>query len=118
MVYLAATQSLAALEILVHVDRELLAQAYVTFAVDIPSEVIETLAFDKLPAHWQGAYPPTTCQQIGQHWLDQQRTAALAVPSAIIPEEINYLLNPQHHDYRQIQIHPSMPFHFDARLRT
>ena len=115
-VYLAATQSLAALEILVHAERELLAQAYVAFAVDIPSEMIETLAINKLPKDWQTAYPPVVCQQLGQNWLEHQSSVALAVPSAIIPEETNYLLNPQHSDYAKIRIHSPKAFQFDARL--
>jgi RES domain-containing protein len=118
VVYLAATQSLAALELLVHAERELLAQAYVAFAVDIPSQIIEARGVESLPKDWQTSYPPIPCQHLGQQWLQQSRSAVLAVPSAIIPEEINYLLNPQHSDYGRIKIHSPKAFHFDARLKS
>jgi RES domain-containing protein len=53
-VYTAATQSLAALEILAHMDTDLVANDYVVFAVDIPDDVtIERMPLTELPPDWR-----------------------------------------------------------------
>ena len=116
-VYTAATQSLSALEILVHTDTDLVANDYVVFAVDFPADVaIETVLPAELPPRWRDEYPPLACQSLGGAWLEQGRSAVLAVPSAIIPSETNYILTPGHPEFAQLLIQPPAPFTFDPRL--
>lgn len=116
-VYTAATQSLAMLEILVHADSDLLESEYAVFAVDIPEEVaIERIALDSLPVRWQEEHPPLVCRSLGNAWLERARSAVLAVPSAIVPVEINYLLNPIHPDFAKLNLHPPFWYRFDQRL--
>jgi RES domain-containing protein len=116
-VYTAATQSLAALEVLVHVDTDLVVNDSVVFAVDIPDDVaIERMLLTELPPDWREEYPPLACQTLGGVWLEQGRSVVLAVPSAIIPAETNYLLNPEHSDFDRLIIQPPTPFKFDPRL--
>ncbi len=117
-VYAAATQSLAALEILVHADTDLIGNDFVAFAVDIPdSELeVEKLSGSDLPPHWRTEYPPISCQMLGGQWLEQNRTAVIAVPSAVIPEESNFIFNPNHPDFAKLQIQPATAFSFDPRL--
>jgi len=115
-IYTAATQSLAALEILIHVDTDLVPNGYVAFAVDIPGEVVERLTLADLPSDWRESYPPVACQALGGIWLEQGRSAVLAVPSAIIPSETNYILNPKHADFAGLHMQPPQHFSFDQRL--
>ena len=116
-VYTAATQSLAALEILVHADTDLVANDYVVFAVDIPDGVaVERVALADLPPQWREEYPPSVCRDLGSAWLAQGRAAVLAVPSAVIPAETNYLLNPEHPDFASLLIKAPSAFMFDPRL--
>lgn len=116
-VYAAATQSLAALEILVHVDTDLVANDYVAFAVDIPDGIaVERIGSADLPPNWREAYPPLACQAVGGAWLERGRSAVLAVPSAIIPFETNYILNPNHPDFAALRVQPPTAFTFDQRL--
>ncbi len=116
-VYTAATQSLAALEVLVHADSDLMPNDFLVFAVDIPADsALERLTPDDLPTGWREAYPPETCQTLGDAWLAQGRSAVLAVPSAIIPTETDYLLNPRHPDFTRLLVHSPEPFVFDQRL--
>ena len=64
-VYTAATQSLAALEVLVHVDTDLVPNDFVVFAVDIPNALgIEQITLADLPPGWRDEYPPLTCQTL------------------------------------------------------
>lgn len=118
VVYTAATQSLAALEILVHADRDLLAVEYLAFPVDIPTGMaLERIEPDALPPDWREEYPPTACRNLGGAWLERNPTAVLAVPSALIPAETNYLLNPVHPDFARLRIGTPSVFTFDPRLR-
>jgi RES domain-containing protein len=57
-------------------------------------------------------------QKFGAAWYVAGRTAVLAVPSAIIPEEINYVLNPAHPQFAKISISAPTPFTFDPRLAS
>lgn len=69
-----------------------------------------------LPAGWR-AYPaPPELQLIGNMWAASQETAVLRVPSAVIPSELNYLLNPNHPDFGSITIGTPEPFELDLRL--
>lgn len=116
-VYAAASQSLAALEILVHVDTDLIPNDFVAFAIDIPDEItVEHVAPGELPPNWRDGYPPLGCQAMGGEWLDQGRSAIFAVPSVIIPTETNFILNPKHADFARLHIHPPTIFTFDPRL--
>lgn len=116
-IYTAATLSLAALEILVQVDTDLIPNNFIAFAVDIPEDIrIERLSPADLPPDWREAYPPQNCQLAGSQWLTRSGSAVLAVPSAIIPEENNHLLNPHHPDFAKISIQLPVAFSFDVRL--
>jgi RES domain-containing protein len=55
-------------------------------------------------------------QQIGAAWYETRESAVLAVPSTIIRQEFNYLLNPLHPDFARIKVVSVEPYHFDARL--
>lgn len=69
-----------------------------------------------LPADWHepGGLPHT--QALGDAWITQRASAVLAVPSRIVAVEQNYLLNPDHHDFKQLEIGRARQFYFDSRL--
>ena len=117
VVYLSEHKSLAALETLVHLPRNATAR-FAFFRVEIPDDSIEALATAALPSDWMRQPPPAATQAIGDGWAREKRSALLAVPSVIIPEELNYLLNPAHPDFKQIAIGKPEPFTFDPRLRA
>jgi RES domain-containing protein len=103
LVYTSGSQSLAMLEMLVQ-DEPLRAR-YVMIDVQIPKRVtIDRIKVDDLPADWRGVAAREALQSIGTKWAAQQSAAILAVPSAVIPSEFNYLLNPLHPDFVRIRI--------------
>ena len=115
-VYTSGSIALAVLESLVHMD---IAHAgpHVVFPATIPDGVaIETLDIARLPANWYATPAPAVLRDFGSDWLKTQRTAVLAVPSAIVNDESNYILNPTHPDFAQIIIGMAQPFAFDGRL--
>ena len=88
-----------------------------------PMVIIET-EFDpslvwippKLPADWQRYPYPKTNAAIGDNWVKSARSAVLRLPSAIVPTEFNYLLNPAHPDFPRIAIGKARVFRADPRL--
>lgn len=115
VVYASATQSLALLESLVHLNPAFLFR-YAVIGLEFPGSVLEILRHDKLPADWMSEPPAVTTKRLGDQWVREQRSAVLAVPSVLVRSEINYLLNPAHPDFDKIKISPPEPFSLDPRL--
>jgi RES domain-containing protein len=118
VVYTASRLSLAALEIIVHNQRALRVPQYVAFSCSFPEAIVETLDRRRLPPNWRDYPAPPELQQIGADWLSSRGSAVLEVPSAVIEEETNYLLNPEHDDFRLVEIGQPRPFKLDPRLIT
>lgn len=116
MVYLAGSVSLAMLELLVHLPNADLLHAYRLFEVTIPTDLIQMLPRRRLPKRWNAERISAETQSIGSNWVRAGRSAVLEVPSAIVPTESNYLLNPRHDGFRRIRIGPARLFRFDSRL--
>lgn len=115
-VYTSATPSLAALEIVVNVPRSALLLEYVFFSCHLPEDLIEAVDLRALPPNWRNSPIPPEIQAIGDEWLRSGRSVALQVPSAIMPQESNFVLNPVHPEFSRIHIESAEPFAFDPRL--
>ncbi|MCZ7627553.1 MAG: RES domain-containing protein [Candidatus Methylomirabilis sp.] len=87
-------------------------------SADVPSILdIQSVMIVDLPAHWR-AYPgPDALRAIGATWVAARQTPILSVPSVVIPEERNYLLNPAHPLFSRISWNAPKPFRFDPRFR-
>ena len=116
IVYLAASPAGALIEILVHLELEKdeLPPAYTLLQVRVPSNLaIEELRTPS-KADWKNDL--TLSRNIGDKWLKGPKTALARVPSAILPNTFNYLLNPLHHDAKHARIVSSTKAIFDPRL--
>jgi RES domain-containing protein len=117
MVYTSATLSLAVLEHFVNLEPEDSPGSLVTRSAEIPESLgVERLDIRKLPRNWRSYPAPEELADIGTEWTRSRRTAVLCVPSAVIPEELNYLLNPAHQEFHRIRINPAVPFRYDPRV--
>ncbi len=115
VVYTAGNLSLAMLEMLVQ-DQPLHAR-YLSIPAEIPSGLdIERVDIDRLPADWRDPAALNVLRTIGSDWVAGLGSAVLAVPSAVIPAETNYLLNPRHLDFGQIVIGEPQELVTDLRL--
>lgn len=115
-VYLSEHLSLAALELIVNANRRL-SGAYVAIAVNVPGGLtVHRPALGDLPAGWRESPAPATTRAFGSEWLGRAREALMCIPSVIIPDESNYLLNPDHPDAKRIEPLAPVPFSFDPRL--
>lgn len=117
IVYTASTLALAALEYLAHVKGEELPQGLVALEVELPDDVpTGVVDLADLPVDWNLIPCHPACVAIGDRWVAECRALLLRVPSAIIPEESNYLLNPRHPDAPRARVVTMRDFTFDARL--
>jgi RES domain-containing protein len=116
MVYTAQSQSLAVLEVLVHLDSPELLEKYLFFEVVIESGFLEEFDSSGLPRNWRANPVPANVQAIGDEWVAGGRSAVLRVPSVLIPAESSFLLNLRHTDFGKLQISKALPFRFDHLL--
>lgn len=117
MAYTSSTLALAALELFVHLDASEVPEDLVAIPADIPAALqIARIRPAQLPADWRHYPAPQSLADIGTRWAREGKTAILAVPSAIIPTELNYLLNPVHPAFKQIRIGKPASFQFDPRM--
>ena len=116
IIYTASSQALAALEMLAHVeDRSYLRRAqFVIIPVDIPDALVQIPK--RLPSGWAHSPPLRASQKLGDRFIATALMPVLRVPSAVVPEEFNYLLNPLHADFSKITVGRPERFRFDPRL--
>ncbi len=115
VVYTAQSQSLALLELMVQDDP--LRAHYVRIPAQLPVGLPETrIEAAQLPEGWRTLGGRGAIQALGQAWLQEGTTAVLNVPSAVLPAERNFLLNPRHPDFARIAIGAPQSLQTDTRL--
>ena len=117
-VYTAASVSLATLELLVTTPRAQLLSEFVISSCTFPEVLVDDVNETQLPPNWRDYPPPPELQKLGTAWLVSGSSAVLSVPSAVTPEERNYLINPEHEHFRSVDVGSSRPFQIDLRLLT
>lgn len=116
MVYTAGSRALAALEMAVHLDRSILLESFVLIPCRFDDRLVTAIDRERLPVDWRSDPAPAEVAAMGDAWARAGRSAALAVPSAIIEEELNYVLNPLHPEFKKVKIGVPRVFEFDRRL--
>lgn len=119
VMYTASTIALATLETLAHVgDRIAIRNAFLV-RVDVPDEVWANRAYidpADLDPTWVAEPPGSTTKSIGDAWVAGGSSALLMVPSVIVPEEYNVLINPAHKDAPSITAKVQRQYVYDPRL--
>lgn len=117
VIYTSSTLSLAALEYLVHVDIDDTPDDLVAMTIDVPDDAGEELvAVDDLPGDWNQLPDHPACAGRGDQWAAAGTALLLRVPSALVPEESNLLINPAHPRAGDMLVVSIRPFAFDSRL--
>jgi RES domain-containing protein len=115
--YASANLALAALEYFVNLDPQDAPTDLVSVRVDIPDEIqVDRIESVSLPQNWQQHPYPTKLQDIGDLWLESRSSVCLLVPSVVIPEEYNFLVNPEHPAFNALAFHEATAFVFDPRM--
>jgi RES domain-containing protein len=116
MVYTATSASLAVLETLVHMGLNVFPDDLVLVTLEVPQDLVSALEPARLPEHW-AAYPaPAAASEIGDLWAREEQSVGLLVPSAILPQENNLLINPCHARADLLEIVDILPYRVDRRL--
>lgn len=115
-VYTSGTLSLALLEILVQtLDRSDL-KKNVLFRAEIPENFIKIPSLNQLPDQWNQIPVSKDSQFYGDQWIKEMIHPVLQVPSVVVPQEYNFVINPKHKLFRQIEISEVMPLPLDSRF--
>ncbi|MEK6804343.1 MAG: RES family NAD+ phosphorylase [Nitrospirota bacterium] len=117
VIYTSSTLSLAVLECLVHLNPSKIPDDLVYVVADVPDSVtITSVDIATLPAGWNAMTLQPVTQTIGTQWAEAAQSAILQVPSGVIHQESNYVLNPHHAEFAAISWSLPVPFSFDPRL--
>jgi RES domain-containing protein len=117
VVYTAQSESLAALELLVHMRAGQHLLSYSSIPADFDEAMIETVDPESLSPRWTDPQAPAALQAFGDRWAGEGRSVVLQAPSAVVPGERIYVFNPLHRDFRRVKIGAPRRFGFDPRLK-
>lgn len=115
MVYTAGSGSLAMLESLVHFGGRIVGD-YCQLALELQEDNIIELKEDTLPGNWRESPAPDALKVFGNQFILNGKSAVLKVPSVLVPNESNYLLNPEHPEFKKIRMLVKSKIKFDDRL--
>jgi RES domain-containing protein len=110
VVYASESRALAVLEAFVHLTLEARAMSFLLYAITLPARArLQRIASGRRA-------PSESSQRIGRAWADDGKALALVVPSVIVPQEANYVLNVRHPQFVEIAVGRPESFSFDERL--
>lgn len=113
-VYAAESRALAMLELLVHLTGRSRALKFRLLTLDLGEAAV--LEAKHLPADWNAHPAGRASQWVGQNWLQKLDSPVLRVPSVLIPEEHNLLLNPLAPGFDKIRVIDERELSLDLRL--
>ncbi|MFT4061228.1 MAG: RES family NAD+ phosphorylase [Edaphocola sp.] len=115
ILYTAGSGALAMLESLVHFGGRIVGD-YCQMAIEIPETGILSVSEAELPANWREHPAPNELRIMGNKFIEGGKYLAMSVPSVLVPNELNYLLNPAHNDFKKVQVLLKNKIRFDERL--
>jgi RES domain-containing protein len=109
VVYASESRALAVLETFVHLTVEARTMSFLLYAIKLPSRA-------RLRRHGEPRASLRSCQDVGRAWIDDGSALALVVPSVLVPQEKNYVLNVRHPQFARLEVSRPERFSFDERL--
>ncbi len=115
--YTSEHQSLAMLEYFVHLDASDAPADLVLVTAEVPGDLpYERIEMNRLPSHWRRSPAPAELAQIGDKFVEMASRCILIVPSALAPNENNWLINPQHPGSQRITVSGIEALSYDPRM--
>jgi len=117
VIYTSESRALAVTELAVHMPLSIIPNDLRMVSIKIPDDAsIFQIKLTDLKKNWKATpYHPGT-QKLGDNWIRDNNYLVLKVPSAVIAGDYNYLINPNHENFRKIKIVLTEKFDFDNRL--
>ncbi|MNY43705.1 RES domain protein [compost metagenome] len=113
---MASSRALAALEVLAHLTNIQDPESFCITVFDVPDNSVEEVERELLPKNWNSYPSPSSLRKRGDAFAKANQALLLKVPSAIVEDEYNYILNVQHPFASKVKIVELKPFLFDKRL--
>lgn len=117
-IYTSVTRALALLEYTCHAKKHLIPRDLSFITYEVPDHSIEIFAVGQLPGNWKHWPPPKEARDFGTAFLKKSKYLLYRLPSVVIEEEMNYIINPLHPDIRQVKIAEVKDYAYDMRIRT
>jgi len=116
-IYTSESRALALLEYTVNINIEEIPRALSIITLEIPSNNIESIAEDQIPGNWKEVPAPASTKDFGTHLLKTSLHPIFKIPSSVMPQEYNYILNPLHADSKYYKIIEIADFIYDVRIK-
>lgn len=117
MVYTSESRALCTAEIAVHTPLGILPDDYQLITIEIPDQIkIFKILPQNLAPEWKSIPHSGKTQELGDTFIKAGKFVVMKAPSAVVPGDSNYLINPDHPDAKMIQIVKVEPFTFDQRM--
>lgn len=118
VVYFASSRAMAIMELLVHLRPDDLDREYMIAVFEVPDDKIYRLTTDFLPTDWQTEERKTSLRKHTVRFIKESQYLLMQVPSVLVEEEYNYILNPLHADAHKVKLVSQRLFTFDHRLKN
>ena len=116
LLYTSSNRALCTTEIAVHTPLGIVPIDYHLISIDVPDVVVEKLDASTLPENWKSSPHQEYTKTFGNDFVKRNESLILRVPSAIVQGEYNYLINPNHNQFKEVKILKTELFKFDKRL--
>ena len=103
-IYASTSRSLAILELTVNTSKENLPEDLIILTISIPDQLIHSINKKNLPQNWMKTPAPSNAKSFGTSLLNTMKYLAFLLPSAVVPEENNIIINPLHTDIKRVSI--------------
>jgi RES domain-containing protein len=116
--YTAQSRALAVLEYTVNVNKDDIPRALSIITIEIPDHPIKILQEKDLPCDWRQSPAPSSTKNFGSTLLLAAKEPVIQIPSTLIPQEFNFILNPLHPGSKLFKIVEITDFIYDLRIKT
>lgn len=116
-IYTSESRALSALEFTVNIGADEIPRALSMVTISLPAHEINEIPVAELPGNWNASPAPVSTKNMGSFWLRNMTSLALKIPSAVIPEEYNILINPRHPLAEAVRVVDIRDFVYDIRIK-
>ncbi len=117
LLYTSSSRALCLAEMAVHGALNQMANDYCMLTIELPLKFSQReMSYKDLPEDWRRFPVPFSTQKIGDEFVLSRTDLVFKVPSVLIPEEFNFLLNPLHKDFTKVKIEKGKSFVIDERF--